>query len=185
MSLLRFIETSCRALWAVKDLPSVCVKHSTDVQLMCVHAFAVHTPSIKQDSEHVSSLEKKYLFFFHDGSNLKISSKIITKAFFSRKNKSTFKALDAYFWQSKNFNVFLKLCDVDHNLWSTKVFFLAWWIHTGSIDTDNKKNKTYNTLYILLNNIPIVKSTYTVLTYSKENNTDVNGWTKLNSMSKI
>lgn len=34
----------------------------------------------------------------------------------------------------------------------------------GKIDTDNKKKyKTYNTLYILLNNIPIVKSTYTYI----------------------
>lgn len=41
---------------------SLCL--STDVQLMCVHVSAVHTPSIKQDSGHVSLLEKNIFIFF-------------------------------------------------------------------------------------------------------------------------
>lgn len=65
MSLLRLIETSCRALWADRDLPSACAT-AAQMYSLCVHVSAAHTPSIKQDGGHVSSLEKtpkKALFF--------------------------------------------------------------------------------------------------------------------------
>lgn len=139
---------------------------STDV-LMCAHVSPVHTFSIKQDSDHFSSLEKN-IYFLHDESNVKISNKMICIYFCSivNHNKSFFplvlprmtnphlKHLMLKFNAQRTLTYLFKLYAVVHNLWGIKVFSLAWWIHTGSIDTDNKKNTKHTTHY-----------TYCLITY--------------------